>query len=275
MNIRLIQDGDLDQLFYTFKMAFTDYEVKFRPTKEEFAHRINQKLHYQSGISAGSFDGDEMTGFILHASNLYEGIPTAYNGGTGVLPGFRNQTLAGQMYDFLIPKIQQQSIARILLEVVETNKRALALYEKIGFTFKRRFKCYKLTKEPNHESSLSVINGNMNQVNFHFNDFEPSFMDSSEHLKLGHERVLIAQDDNKNIGFLIFQPHVGRISQLSVDRMHRHRGVASALLMHAHKAAKKSLTIMNIPEDEHGFDSFLKEFGFENQVNQFEMQLII
>lgn len=275
MDIRQILEEDFDSLYKTFKVAFTNNEVSFQPTVEEFKHRLFKKLFVKNAISAASFDGNEMTGFILHSSGIYQGIPTAYNGGTGVLPGFRNQKTAERIYEFLIPKIQEQFLARILLEVVETNKHAISLYEKIGFTFKRRFKCYKMTKPFESFSEVKVREGTMGEVNFNFNDFEPSFIDSSEHLKAGEEKVLISEKQDTVTGYLIFQPHLGRISQISVDRIHRQSGVGEALLMQAQAMTSKPLTIMNIPEDEFGFDSFLIRCGFQNQVNQYEMELII
>ncbi|SNS91971.1 Acetyltransferase (GNAT) domain-containing protein [Ekhidna lutea] len=275
MNIRLISEGDFEKLFHAFKAAFTDNAVKLQPTRDEFSYRIHKKLKFNMDISAVGFDGNEMTGFILHSSNLYQGIPTAYNGGTGVLPGFRNQKMAEKMYEFLIPKIQAKFLARILLEVVEGNQKAISLYEKIGFTFKRRFHCYKLTETFKLDSDILITEGKISEVNFNFNDFEPSFIDSSEHLKIGNEKVLLAKDQSEVIGYVIMQPHLGRISQLAVSGFHRSKGVGEALVSAAQAAAKKPLTIMNIPDDEFGFDAFLKKCGFQNQVNQYEMELII
>ncbi len=275
MDIRLISNEDFDPLYNTFKIAFTNNEVSFQPSAEEFRHRLYKKLLLNNDISAGSYDGAEMTGFILHSSGIYQGIPTAYNGGTGVLPGFRNQKTAEQIYEYLIPQIQQKFLARILLEVIETNKQAISLYEKIGFTFKRRFKCYKMKSTFKSFSEIKVHEGAMSDVNFNFNDFEPSFIDSSEHLKRGEEKVLLAKSAGKTTGYIVFQPHLGRISQLAVDRIHRQLGAGEALLSHAQSLSIKQLTIMNIPEDEFGFDAFLTQCGFQNQINQFEMELII
>ncbi|MEO9482680.1 MAG: GNAT family N-acetyltransferase [Ekhidna sp.] len=275
MEIRLLAKEDIDSLYRTFKAAFTDNEVVFQPSIEEFSHRLYKKLHFDRDISAASHDGDEMMGFILHSSGIYQGIPTAYNGGTGVLPGFRNQKTAERIYDFLIPRIQQKFLARILLEVVETNKQAISLYEKIGFSVRRKFRCYKLTGSFESFAEVKVMEGSLEDVNFNFTDFEPSFIDSSEQLKRGSEKILISKKDKEVTGYVIFQSHLGRISQLAVDRMHRQTGVGEALLSKAQFFSQKPLSIMNIPEDESGFDSFLKRCGFQNQVNQYEMELII
>ncbi|MEQ6167343.1 MULTISPECIES: GNAT family N-acetyltransferase [unclassified Ekhidna] len=276
MNIRLLNDEDLIPLYRTFTSAFAKNEVRFEPSLEEFNYRIHKKLLLDRVISAAALDGDEMVGFILHSSNLYQGIPTAYNGGTGVLPGFRNQNVAAQIYDYLIPRVQQKSLARILLEVVETNIYAIALYEKIGFTFKRRFKCYKKIKDLDATLEVDVEEGDMKDVDFSFIDFHPCFLDSEEHLKRGNEKVLITRNAEGSLtGYLIMQPHLGRISQIAVDRLHRQSRIGLSLIRKAQTLTDKPLTIMNIPEDEIGFDVFLKGCGFENQVNQFEMELII
>ncbi|WP_462254208.1 GNAT family N-acetyltransferase [Ekhidna sp.] len=275
MDIRLLSEEDFTPLYNAFKIAFTNNAVAFQPSNEEFDHRLHFKLFLDRSISAGSYDGEEMTGFILHTAGIYQGIPTAYNGGTGVLPGFRNQKTAENIYEYLIPKIQQKFLARILLEVVETNKNAIALYEKIGFTFKRRFKCYKQLNPFKMESRIAIEEGSIADVNFNFNDFEPSFIDSSDHLKKGNEKVIVSKDGDTITGYVIFQPHLARISQLAVDRIHRQNGVGEALLSHLQNLVDRPLTIMNIPEDEFGFDKFLNRCGFENQVNQYEMELII
>ena len=271
----MLSEEDFDLLYKTFKIAFTDNEVSFQPSSKEFRYRIEKKLCIENDISAASYDGDEMTGFILHSSNIYQGIPTAYNGGTGVLPGFRNQRTAERIYEYLIPLIRQKFLARILLEVIETNKQAIALYEKIGFAVKRRFKCYKMTKPIESFSEVKVTRGLVTDLNFSFNDFEPSFIDSSGQLMKGEETVLISKSNEEITGYVVFQPHLGRISQLAVDRLHRQTGVGEALLSNAQALSEKPLSIMNIPDDEFGFDSFLTKNGFQNQVNQFEMELII
>ena len=181
MNIRLLTEEDYAALYHTFTAAFAQNEVQFRLSEENFLYRIKEKLLIDHEISASAFYGDEMVGFILHASNIYQGIPTAYNGGTGVIPGFRNQSAAEQIYGYLIPRIQSKFLARVILEVLENNHKAIALYEKIGFIFNRRFKCYKMTKELEATPDVPILEGSMDEVDFSNNDFDPCFIDSEEH----------------------------------------------------------------------------------------------
>lgn len=275
MEKRLIKKENFDSLHAAFCQAFSGYKVDINPSKEEFDLRLHSKLNIDYELSAAAFDGTDMVGFILHTSNLYEGIPTAFNGGTGVIPGFRNQKTAEELYEFLLPKIIEKSLARVILEVIDTNQTAIRLYEKIGFSYRRKFLCYKLEKPTQIASDLMVIEGGLNDVNDDFADFEPSFIDSKNQLLLGKEKTLIIKTDGKIGGYIAFQPKQGRISQIAVSRLYRREGMGSALIAAAQKLSEKKLTVINVPEDEVGFQNFLLTSGFENQVNQFEMELII
>lgn len=276
MKCKLFVPEDFEALYKTFTAAFSNHEIKLQPSKEDFKHRIYNKLMLDPDISAGTFDGEEMLGFILHSSNVFQGVPTAYNGGTGVLPGFRNQRIAEDLYEYLIPKIQSKFLARILLEVVEVNEYAIKLYEKIGFSFKRRFMCFKQVRELHaYKQPWDVKKGSLEEVDFAFNDFDPSFLDSESSLRLGNEDTLLVRERGVLKGYLVFRYQTGRISQIAIANSARAKGIGSSLILEAQKLSAKPLTIMNIPDDQNGMHLFLERNGFENQVNQFEMELII
>ncbi len=276
MQQRLIDREDFQDLHQAFCHAFSNYKVEFNLTEEEFDVRIHQKLNIDYQLSAGAFDGDQMIGFILHSSNMYEGIPTAFNGGTGVIPGFRNQRTGEELYEFLLPKIAERSIPRILLEVIDTNEQAIRLYEKIGFHFRRKFLCYKL-EDSSFFSDVedTTAEGSIQDINEDFADFEPSFVDSKNQLLQGSETVLLAKRENEVLGYVVFQPIFGRISQVAISRNHRKEGLGKSLIKGVLNRSNKKLTVINVPENEYGFQQFLSTCGFENQVNQFEMELII
>ncbi len=276
MAIRLLKEEDFEPLFETFTAAFANNAVRFQLSKEDFNYRIHKKLLINHQISGALFDKERMAGFILHSSASYEGIPTAYNGGTGVLSEFRNQKVAEQLYGFLIPRIQSLFLSRIVLEVVENNDKAIALYEKLGFKIRRKFRCYKLEKSLDYETDIKFTEGKIQDIDFSYHDFHPSFIDSEEHLKRGYEKVLLVRDEDNNLqGYLIMQPHIGRISQIAVNRICRHQKIGKGLIRVAQNHTSRPLFIMNIPEDESEFDRFLRACGFQNQVNQYEMELII
>ena len=103
-------------------------------------------------------------------------------------------------------------------------------------------------------------------------------MDSTEQLKhnLKNETILIAEIDQKIIGHLVFQPKLGRISQLAVHPNHRYKGIGHSLLAECQKQSFVSnLTLLNIPEAELETIEALEAMGFENEIDQFELELII
>ena len=122
---------------------------------------------------------------------------------------------------------------------------------------------------------MLIEDGNISQANFTFNDFQPSFIDNESHLKEGNEKVILCKVDEELAGFAVYQPLSGRISQLAVSRKHRGLSIGKSLIYSVQNNCKKHLTIMNIPEDQENFHRFLLRCGFENEVNQFEMELII
>ena len=275
METRLLQKEDFKKLYKAFCLVFSNYKVEFNLLLEEFDYRIHKKLNIDYDLSVARFDGDRMIGFLLHTSNLYEGIPTAFNGGTGVIPSFRNQRTGEELYQFLLPKIASKAIERIILEVIDTNDHAIRLYEKTGFSFRRTFLCYKLEKKQRLSLRGNISDGSLDDLDDRFTDFSPSFIDSREQLMRGNEKVLIAKKGKLIVGYIIFQPSLGRVSQIAVSRVARREGVGKNLIALAQSKSRKSLTIMNVPEDELEVQKFVASCGFENQVTQFEMELII
>lgn len=275
MSCRPLLEDDFSSLFTTFKSAFSNNKVKLEPSETEFRHRLDHKLLLDHSISGGYFDGANMIGFILHSAGLYEDLPTAYNGGTGVLPGFRNQNIAEQIYEYLIPKLRAKQLVRVLLEVIEENEYAIKLYEKIGFNFKRKVKSYQQVKEISLVDPIETSNVKIEDVNFSLLNYQPSFLDHDFHLKQSNETIIATYTDRKMDGYVIFQPHLGRISQLALSTLSSAERAGQSLLLAAERASEKPLSIMNIPEDQHALHQFLVRSGFENQVNQLEMELII
>ena len=67
-----------------------------------------------------------------------EGVPTAYNAGTGIIPAFRGQGIVGEMYEMLLPRLKAMGIRQSILEVICQNERAIKAYEKAGFQHEGR-----------------------------------------------------------------------------------------------------------------------------------------
>lgn len=274
---RFFQPSDIGSLYGAFVQAFSDYYVNFQPNIDQFYHRIFHKLNTRQDLSGLAFHDEEVVGFILHTINQYEGVTTAYNGGTGIVPGRREQKLSSRLYEMILPRLKEQGAERIVLEVINTNDPAIGFYRSMGFEPRRTFKCFKTTRSydvPAREGLTISRSFELKKDYQALWAFTPAFLDSSDQLKhnMANEIILEALQDGKLAGYVIFQPAIGRISQWSVGSAYRGMGVGLLLLQAAQALSrKKNITLMNIPENEQETIRRVEALGFVNEVTQHEM----
>ena len=286
MYIKALRPKDLTEMYITFLDAFSDYEVPFKLTKEQFVRKFVQKLKIDFSLSAGAYNYDgSLAGFIFTAVNYYEGQLTAYNGGTGVRPRYRGFKLTTQMYDYLRPLFIDKNIKQCVLEVLTTNERAIRAYEGIGFKKTKYFKCYVLNVENpefRNKASESVEIMQVHSPNWtlyeQYCDYQPSFLDSSRMItdNLANEIIIEAREDDQCIGFAIYQSNFGRISQIGIHPSYRRRGIGSQLIQYIHQSSTiKKLTIINVNNEATVTKAFFESLQFENQLDQYEMILTL
>ncbi|WP_258102854.1 GNAT family N-acetyltransferase [Marinoscillum sp. MHG1-6] len=281
LELKTFSESDIIPLFEAFSLAFSANDVPFRPSLEQFRNRIFRKLGIVNEVSGLLTSGSMVVAFVLHTINRNGNKLTAYNGGTGVIPYYRGNGHAIEVYSWLFPKLQNLGVNNILLEVIDNNQRAIELYKKMGFNFVRTFKCFKLTSTiPNyHVDELIIAEAKQwNSGYAVFDSYETSFLDSIPHLQTSfdNETMLISSIDDQVVGYVIFQSALGRISRLAVMEHFRGKHVASALVREVQKRSfSNEITIMNVPEDQQGTIQALQKMGFVNEVDQIEMELII
>lgn len=274
---------NLTDIYITFMDAFSDYPVAFHLTKEQFARKFVQKLNLDFSLSAGAHNYDgSLAGFIFTALSEYEGKLTAYNGGTGVRPRYRGNQLTTQMYEYLLPLLESKKVKQCVLEVLTSNERAIKAYERIGFKKTKYFKCYALSKQDYNETErldqwrLIKVDGPNWELYEKFYELPPSFLDSQKMIdkNLENEIVIELQEENKCIGFAIYQPTFGRISQIGTDPNKRNQGVGKALIDYIFLTSElNKLTVINVNDEATNTKSFFEGIGFDNQIDQYEMTL--
>ncbi|MCJ8006525.1 GNAT family N-acetyltransferase [Lederbergia wuyishanensis] len=106
---------------------------------------LNELLHYY-----GVFDGKDLIGFyclesfaqvpIGREKGLYPEMEGLIDLGFGLKPELTGQGYGYRFINFIIDEIQQKyNLNKIRLTVAEFNKRAISLYEKLGFEMKSSF----------------------------------------------------------------------------------------------------------------------------------------
>lgn len=257
------------ELIDTFNQSFADYFVKIELNEERFQNKIlTENIDLQKSV--GAFFNDKLVGFILIGTENR----IAYNGGTGVLPDFRGNSLTVEMYKVVLPKLKNQGISFHQLEVITENFPAIKTYEKIGFKKTRTLVCFKgpiLVSNINEEIEIKVLEDIDEKIFPTFLNSQPSWQNSLsaiERTKYLH-KIIGAFYQNQLVGYLIYMEN-GRIKQFAVQRNFRHKSIGQTLFNFI--KTNQEIIITNIDKSDSETISFLNKIGLKPFLEQFEMK---
>jgi ribosomal protein S18 acetylase RimI-like enzyme len=129
-------------------IAFENYYVKVSTDHDYWINRW-KAARVDYGMSAGIFDGDKLAGFILHGVDTDEqGVLTAFNCGTGILPAYRKRGFVQELYQYLLPALKEGGVQKCGLEVITQNDIAVQSYQRVGFETVKQYKCFFGKLEP-------------------------------------------------------------------------------------------------------------------------------
>lgn len=279
MEIKSLQDTDFHTLNKAFSGAFADYEVHINECQLQ---AMLTRRGYLSELSFGAFDGDELVAFTFNGIGLFGGISTAYDTGTGTLAAYRGQGLATKIFEYSIPYLRKAGVRQYLLEVLQHNEKAVSVYRNLGFEITREFNYFMQTNElidlPTTPSTLShsikEVSVSACQSGSSFSDFNPSWQNSFESIERKSDDFLCfgAFAENVLVGYCIFEPTSGDVTQLAVAPTHRRKGIGTALLRKALSKNKySSLKVLNTDTVCTSMTGFLKARNVELKGKQYEM----
>jgi ribosomal protein S18 acetylase RimI-like enzyme len=270
---RLLSADDSTSLFECFLDAFSDYQVELRMSREQFEQRLVRD-GVRLEISAGAFDGSRMVGFYMNALGEWQGKQTTYDAGTGVIPAYRRQGIAEELFAFMVPRLREFGSEQYLLEVLTGNERAIALYRKLGFVETRRLAVFRPTDPVTQldDSTIRRVEKPDWDLFKSFWDGYPAWQSSSDAVdRVANRRILVcAYVDDRCVGYGVGLPG-GSLMQLAVAREHRRRGVGTALLAALQREVTESFKVNNIDEELKDMIGFFEARGFEIMLEQFEM----
>lgn len=271
---RLLASTDSSRLFECFLAAFSDYQVDMRMSREQFEQRLARD-GVQFDISAGAFDDDKMIGFYMNALGDWQGKQTAYDAGTGVIPNYRRQGVAEELFAFMMPRLKEIGVSQYLLEVLSTNQRAVALYRKLGFVDTRRLAVFRRSEPVKifEDSCVRRVEKPDWELFKSFWDGYPSWQNSIHAVeRSASERVIVcAYEDEKCVGYgVAFQP-AASLMQLAVAREHRRKGIGTRMLAALQREVTDVLKVNNVDEGLREMMAFYEAKGFKMVLEQFEM----
>lgn len=283
MEIKNLKNIDFNTIFSGFQKAFSDYEIKF---EVEEVHSMLKRRGFNPELSFAAFENGEIVAFTLNGTGLFNGIPTAYDTGTGTAPEYRGQGLAKRIFTHSLPFLREAGIRQYLLEVLENNNKAVSVYRQLGFRSTREFNCYRqainlIEGIRNDESCccrIEPVSTEILEQNPDFIDFTPSWQNSLESIRRGASglKCLGAFHNGHMAGYCVFDIESGDLTQIAVDRRHRRKGIASRLLVEAAARMKTgNIKILNVDASDIHMPAFLKSRNIPLASRQFEMILAL
>jgi len=279
MEIRSLKEIDRKDILKVFNESFSDYFIPFKLTEEQLISKMKADKTDEE-LSVGVFENQKLIAFILHGFDIVDNQNVIYNGGTGVIPQKRGLGLTKQMYIFNLPVLEEKGIDKVILEVISNNIQAIKSYKKSGFKTTRELACFKGnfdTPKSNKEVEIKKLEKYQWNLMESFWDTTTTWQNSKNVMeKLREDNDSFgAYLKNQLVGYIIYSPKSKRIQQIAVHKDYRRIGIASKLITQLTKKYGNTFSIINVDKKAKNVTSFLNSVGFENYIEQLEMELIL
>ncbi|MBD5231562.1 MAG: GNAT family N-acetyltransferase [Bacteroidales bacterium] len=278
MEIRSLENIDFNTLFRGFERAFSDYKIHFE--KQEVRSMLARR-GYNPQLSFAAFHDGEIVAFTLNGIGSFGGVATAYDTGTGTVKEYRGRGLAGAIFNHSLPFLRDAGIGQYVLEVLQDNESAIAVYRRMGFEVSREFDCYRqliseirLPVQTHPEIMVSREGLDFVRDAQEWCRFTPSWQNSLQSLErgVGELTILGATIGSLPVGCCVMDPNTGDVTQLAVKQEYRRRGIATRLLQEALRLMKTDFVkVLNVDADDETLPPFLKSKNIHVATKQFEM----
>lgn len=268
-------------IHHAFSRAFSDYVEPFDLTQKQLQYMLKRR-GFADYLSFGAFSEGEIVGFTLNGAGQWNGKATAYDTGTGVQKAFRKQGIASRIMEVSLPLLKAEGISQYLLEVIKTNRKAVGLYQKLGFLVSREFDYWICRREAFNFQSRSLPEdfsirriedpdwGCLGQ----FWDFPPSWQNSVDSVERVQNSMTMlgAYHLETPVAYAIMEEGTGDVPQLAVHPEYRRQGLATLLLQELLNLLNPpGLRVINTCSNNTSLKSFLLKLGLEPGFGQYEM----
>jgi len=277
--IKALGDISPDHLYGAFSEAFKDYEMQL---DQDGLERMLKRRGFDPALSFGAFDQERLVAFTFNGIGVFDDRRTAYDTGTGTVKAYRGRGLAKAIFRHSIPYLKDAGIQSYLLEVLQHNRGAVALYKKLGFTVRREFYYYVhpigdlVLKAKSPENGYGIQTVRVRDVlgNADYSDFLSSWQNSRESILRGIKemKAMAVFRQGEMVAYCIYEPVTGDIASMAVSPGHRRNGLATVLLASVvQDCSSGQLKVINVPTDVEGIAAFLESAGMYPSGKQYEM----
>lgn len=269
MEIKSLEKTDFDTLFRAFGRAFADYEVQLNA---EQLRAMLTRRGFDPALSFAAFDGAQIAAFTLNGIGNFNGVPTAYDTGTGTLKEYRGTGLGTEIFRHSMPHLRRAGVGQYLLEVLQYNTRAVSVYRNLGFETVREFNYFcRANTEIADRGDTPRLPHSVRRTDWDFtlswqNSFESIGRAAGDFVSLG------VFTEEELAGYCVFEPASGDVAQIAVKRQYRRKGIAGLLLREMLRLNRNdSLKIINTDVSCGSITGFLQAKNIVPQGKQFEM----
>ncbi len=268
---------ELADIHTAFVDAFSEYEVPMEMPLARLQMMLTTR-DYRPELSTACMVDGRIVGFVLVGGRLIDGCVHAYDCATGVIRAFQKQKIGSQLLPLALNRVRVAGAKRFVLEVLEHNTAAQALYTKHGFATTRTLRCYQTTLDERTSTNAEVphqpdVLAAVNEVAY--NSFAPTWQNSLasyRHAPDAHHVVALKHNDVV-AAYGIIHRQSGSILQMGVHPVQREAGLFVSLVEQlAQAVGTRQLRIVNIEADSWLDRQFIAH-GWQNFVNQYEMEL--
>lgn len=259
-----LQETSLQQLAACFNLAFSDYEQPICFTPESLQYYLTAS-GVDLSLSFGAFYREQLVGFILNSGGIYQEQRVVFDAGTGVIPEHRGKKVFSALFAYTCEQLQHCGITGYYLEVLQSNRDAVAIYSKKGFCIRRNYSVLTASgPRPDWDLPVPALPYSEFAVFPTRFSVEPSFEHTSHMINQNPQlyEVLYLKDR----AYCIYAKRNGELIQLHYNELDALKDVISALIRRYQRAMAKNIDC-GCPD----VIQMLKELGFAEILKQYEM----
>ncbi|PTM59399.1 GNAT family N-acetyltransferase [Desmospora activa] len=132
MVFRSLHEYSFEEATQIWNRCFEGYLVDATMTVDRFVQRMGIE-GLSPARSLVAVAGEEPVGIVLNGLRTVQGRKAAWNGGTGVAVPYRGKGLGTALLEATMALYQREQVEIATLEAFEKNKKAISLYEKMGY----------------------------------------------------------------------------------------------------------------------------------------------
>lgn len=282
MEIISLKNVAFTSIYNAFNNAFEDYEIQLN---EKQLSVMLTRRGFVPELSFAAYDDGRIISFTFNGIGNYNGIPAAYDTGTGTLKEYRGKGVASRVFEYSVPVLKAAGVKQYLLEVLQHNSAAVSVYQKQGFEMVREFGYFtqnsdKLFLKDKKLPGLAIkpVDLDACKQSSSFWDFCPSWQNSFDAIERcsGDFLMFGAFLGNQIVGYAILEPNSGDLTQLAVEPEVRRRGVGTLLLNEVVGYNQYStIKAINTEITCTAITSFLESAGIPMRGKQYEMSKML